>query len=240
MERLDKFVSNSAFVTRSEAKKLIQKGQVSVNDKIIRDCCQKVDPEGDTIEISGRKIQKREYICLALNKPEGVITSTQKGPTPTVLDILPPSFKKYKDLAPAGRLDKDTTGLVIITDDGRLNHNLTSPAHHTSKQYLVTLSRPFEDGYIKLFESGITLADGTKCRPAKICQSGEYECKVILTEGKYHQVKRMFAALGNHVEILKRAAIGNYLMPPDLGLGETVVLLHKDILKLTEKSETFF
>lgn len=238
-ERLDKFLSNESGISRKDIKSIIKNGRVSVNNNIITNPEFKIDSEKDSIFLDSNKINHTGKIVIAMNKPNGVICSTEKGSTPTVIDILPPDLK-VKGLSPAGRLDKDTTGLVIITNDGDLIHRLISPKKHVSKQYNVTLSRPFESFYITAIKRGITLSNGEKCLPARVEQSGVKNCKLILTEGKYHQVKRMFAALGNNVEKLERVAIGKFILPPNLAPGESMLILHKDLLNLECISELFF
>lgn len=177
-----------------------------------------------------------------MNKPKGYVCATEDKNEKTVMELLPDEYKN-QGLFPAGRLDKDTTGLVILTNDGDLAHKIISPKKHTSKHYLVTLARKYETEYEEKFKNGIVLSDGTKCKEAEVYLFNEEknQCIVKLTEGKYHQVRRMFAACGNHVENLHRFAIGNYVLSDKIALGECVVLLHKEICDLLTISErTFF
>ena len=164
----------------------------------------------------------RRYTYVLLNKPDGVVSATEDAHERTVLDLLPPEVRKF-ELFPCGRLDRDTTGLLIITDDGALAHRIMSPSHHVYKTYEAILKEPISASNAALLESGIALADGTECLPAKVkafTVDGAPAAEIKIKEGKYHQVKRMFAALGNHVEHLRRTRIGALHLDPDLAEGD--------------------
>lgn len=227
--RLDKCVADHSTYSRSDVKQLIRTGKVTVNGQICRSSDRQVDPDCDEIALGGVVLftaSKRSYM---MNKPAGVISATRDGKTPTVLSLLPPELRK--GIFPAGRLDIDTTGMLVLTNDGDLAHRILAPKSHISKYYLVQLAEPFQDSYRAAFAAGITLEDGTICREA-ICQGtkcGEKTALVALTEGKFHQVKRMFAAVGNHVEHLHRIQMGGLPINVKLGFGDYMLLLNKDI-----------
>jgi 16S rRNA pseudouridine516 synthase len=237
MERLDKFISNNSPLSRSEVRKAIQSGKVTVNgEKEGRADRQMTGDE--EVRLEGGLIGKKGFTYLVMNKPTGVICSTEDPKEKTVIDILPEEYR-HSGLSPAGRLDKDTTGLVLLTDDGDLIHSIISPKKHSTKQYEVTLARPFEEAYIKTFQEGVTLSDGTRCCSAALRQTGDRTCSLNITAGRCHQVKRMFAAVGNHVEALHRSAIGSYFLQ-GIEPGSFVVLLHNETAKFLDKSERFF
>ena len=235
--RLDKFLADRTKYSRNEVKALLKKGAVRADGIIITDPKQKINPEMQEITLGGKKIHGGEHIYLILNKPEGYICATEDKQHKTVLELVPEELRR-KDMFPAGRLDIDSTGLVLVTDDGELAHQMLSPKHHVPKYYLVTLARPFEESYLQFLADGITLSDGTACLPVQARQISEKRCLVCLHEGKYHQVKRMFASLGNHVEHLHRVAVGSLILAPDLPSGGHLEVFHKDILKML-KAESF-
>ncbi len=232
-QRLDKFISLQTIYSRTDISKLLWKRKISVNGKVVRDGDIKINPENDKIEISGNQVVYRERIYMILNKPEGYVCATEDKNDPTVIDLVP-DFLKRKDIFPAGRLDKDSEGMVLITNDGALSHKILSPKKHIPKYYIATLSENFGENYQKCFEEGILLGNGDKCLPAKVrkCPSTENMAFVELFEGKYHQVKRMFAAVENHVEKLVRIQMGGLKMPEKLGLGDCVEILHNDVENL--------
>ena len=236
--RLDKLLANRTQYSRSEIHKLLRSGVVWVDGvaEVFGSC--KVDPETQEITCMGKRIRGGEHIYLLLNKPAGVVSATEDRDHKTVIDLVPPELR-VKGLFPAGRLDSDSTGLVLLTDDGALAHRLLSPKTHILKYYLVQLARPFEDGYAAQFGAGMTLSDGTQCLPAQIVPialPGHFAL-VCLHEGKYHQVKRMLAAVGNHVEHLHRVAVGGLLLPPDLASGACLELFHKDVESMLKPCE---
>ena len=169
-----------------------------------------------------------------MNKPQGVVCSTKDGESTTVLELVPENMRR-KGLFPAGRLDKDTVGFVLLTDDGELSHRMLSPKSHVPKTYHVRLERPWEENYKQLFAQGMTIDGGEKCLPAEFEGSpeNELECTLVLHEGKYHQVKRMFTKLGNKVVFLKRTAIGELPLDEKLAPGECLEIMHKDVERLS-------
>lgn len=234
--RLDKFISERTEFSRSKIKEIAAKGGVSVNGRLTKKTDTKIDTDTDEVTVSGRVIGSEKHRYILLNKPEGYVSSTDDGDGKSVLELVPENLRK-KGLFPAGRLDKDSLGALLITDDGELAHKLLSPKSHVAKIYIVKLARPFKSNYINLFAEGIRLKDGTQCLPAKVRQAentknSEKLAFIELHEGKYHQVKRMFAAVENHVEKLMRVSVGGLVLPEKLGFGECMELLHKDVENL--------
>lgn len=218
--RIDKFISEQAVVSRSDAKALLKKGKITVNGIAVKSADAKIDPEKDIVSIDGKEISYRRFMYIMLNKPDGVVCATRDGLSSTVLELLPEDFRR-KGLFPAGRLDKDTEGFVFITDDGDLAHKMLSPKNHVEKEYVVTLEKPADESYIPLFESGMTIDGGEKCLPARLILTGNPKIvRLVLHEGKYHQVKRMMEAAGNRVVHLKRVRMGGITLDPALLSGE--------------------
>lgn len=218
--RIDKFISEQAVVSRSDAKALLKKGKIAVNGVAVKSADTKIDPEKDVVSIDGKEISYRRFMYIMLNKPDGVICATRDGLSATVLELLPENFRR-KGLFPAGRLDKDTEGFVFITDDGDLAHKMLSPKNHVEKEYVVTLEKPADESYIPLFESGMTIDGGEKCLPARLSLTDNPQIvHLTLHEGKYHQVKRMMEAAGNRVVHLKRVRMGGIILDPALLSGE--------------------
>ena len=181
-------------------------------------------------------MEYKKYVYIMLNKPQGVVCSTKDGQSRTVIELVPEKLRR-KGLFPAGRLDKDTEGFVLLTDDGELAHKMLSPKSHVPKTYFVRLALPWQEDYKEKFSGGLVIDGGEKCLPAEFCGSGEndHECTLILHEGKFHQVKRMFKILGNEVVFLKRIAIGNVKLDRKLALGECLEIMHKDVENLLAK-----
>ncbi len=218
--RIDKFISEQAIISRSDAKNLLKKGKIAVNGVAVKSADTKIDPEKDIVSIDGKEISYRRFMYIMLNKPGGVVCATRDGLSSTVLELLPEDFRR-KGLFPAGRLDKDTEGFVFITDDGELAHKMLSPKNHVEKEYVVTLEKPADENYIPLFESGMTIDGGEVCLPAKLTLTDNPKIvRLILHEGKYHQVKRMMEAAGNRVVHLKRVRMGGITLDPALLSGE--------------------
>lgn len=222
--RLDRLISNRLCITRSEAKEKIKKGQIMVNGETQRSADIKIDPALDTVLCDNQPIQCKQYIYILLNKPKGVVCATRDD-AQTVLDILPEKLRR-KDLFPVGRLDKDTTGLLLITNDGQFAHQVISPKKQIHKTYIATLSSPLPDAGAAAIRSGIKLADSTKALPAflKPLNADQTQFEIRITEGKYHQVRRMFAAAGSHVADLKRIAIGALRLDTSLPEGSALEL----------------
>lgn len=230
MERIDKIISNQTNYSRKEIKELIRKKRVMVNRNLITTSNLKIDSEKDKITIDNNEIKIKKNIYLILNKPKGYISATEDKTMPTVLDLVPKEYS-HRDIFPAGRLDKDTTGLMIITDDGNFAHNILSPKKHVQKTYDVTIDIPITQLMIKEFQKGVLLNDG-ECKSALLEITGSNTGLVTLTEGRYHQIKRMFGCFNAKVTELKRISIGNLKLPDDLKIGECRELTKEELTKI--------
>lgn len=235
-ERLDKLVAAGGGYTRSEARRLIKTGQVSLNGACVRSFGVLADPQSDKICIAGKEIQYQKYIYLMMNKPQGVICATEGQHYQTVVDLVPDELRR-PGLFPAGRLDKDTTGFVLLTDDGLFAHSILSPRRHVDKTYEARLDKPITEQTVAAFQTGVVCADGTVFQSAglkALDQEGRL-AQVVICEGKYHQVKRMFAACGCHVEALHRTRIGNLGLDSTLQPGTCRPITKEEIEKITKK-----
>ena len=219
LNRLDKLLADSGQFTRSEARNAIRSGRVTVNGIVESKPEAKYDEESGRICIDGETINCASKRYLMLYKPAGVLSATDDPRQPTVLDLLPRSFQRLK-LFPVGRLDKDTTGLLLLTNDGDFAHRVISPKKHVPKRYRAVLDRPVTAEDVQAFADGIMLADGTQCLPAVLAPSEETTGIVTVYEGKYHQVKRMFASRGKAVTALHREQIGALVLDPSLFPGD--------------------
>ena len=233
MERLDKIIASQGRYSRKEVKKLVSAGRISINGKKINKSDTKIDIDNTKIEIDGTEIKIKNKIYLILNKPKGYVSSTEDKRDKTVLDLVPESLF-HKDLFPAGRLDKDTTGLMIITNDGNFAHDILYPKKHVKKNYKVEIDIKMTEKMIEAFKKGVVLKDGI-CKPSMLKILDEKIGIVTLTEGRYHQIKRMFACFGAKVINLHRICMGNLLLPKDLKPGECRELTKEEIDKLQEK-----
>ena len=238
MERLDKLLCSQGTLTRSEAGRVIRGGRVTVDGVVCRQAAQKVDPTKQTVAVDGKALGYAKFVYWMLNKPAGILCVSRDRKVPTVVDLLPEEEQR-KGLFPAGRLDKDTHGLVLITDDGDFAHRMLSPRHHIPKTYHAVLDKPRTEEMAEAFRAGPVLAAGTQCQPAHltVLQAGDNPLvEVIIYEGKYHQIKRMFASVGCHVEWLKRVKMGGLSLDENLEEGECRPLTpeEKDSI-LTEK-----
>ena len=229
-ERVDKVLSNMGFGSRREIKEKMKKKLVTVNGEMISDPGFKVDPDEDKIIIEGEEVFYRKYIYLMMNKPQGVVSATFDNHDQTVIDLLPFDYKAF-DPAPVGRLDKDTVGFLLITNDGELNHKLLSPRSHVDKVYYAYLEKEASEEDISAFEKGVVLSDGYKCMPAglKIGDDDKKEVYVTLREGKFHQVKRMFHARDNEVTYLQRIAFGPLSLDEELEEGDFRELTEEEL-----------
>ena len=233
--RIDKFAAEQTGISRADAKALIKRRQIIVNGVPVSSGDVHVDPENDEIIIGGKHIIYREHLYIMLNKPAGTVCAVKDELSPTVLELIPPELRR-KGLFPAGRLDKDTEGFVFITDDGALAHKMLSPRSHVEKEYEVTLEKPAKESYKELFASGMTIDGGEKCLPAEIIFTEDSKkVRLIICEGKYHQVKRMMEAAGNKVVFLRRIRIGGIPLDPELPLGNCREILHKEVANLYAK-----
>lgn len=220
--RLDQFLAQQLGISRRDAKALLQKNRVTVNQSPVHLTKMQIAPESDLVEVDGERIEYHQHRYLILHKPKGVVSATEDARYPTVLSLVPPELFR-KGFFPVGRLDIDTTGLLLLTDDGAFAHQIMAPRHHCKKTYLATLEGPVSEEELIPLREGITLSDGTECLPAEvsICSGGEAPViEIVLSEGKYHQVKRMVAAISHSVVELHRIKIGELFLPKDLKAGE--------------------
>jgi len=225
--RLDKFICESTELTRSEAKNVIRKGMINNQKGALRSGAYKVTAE-DIITFKGQTLTVRGFRYLMLNKPPGFISSNVDEQMPSLLNLI--EIEKKQNVFIAGRLDADTTGLVLITDDGQWSHQVTSPRKKCEKRYRVHLQEPVDQSIVDQFAEGIQLkSEPQPCLPAKLELINETEVVLTISEGKYHQVKRMFAAVGNFVTGLHREKIGAVELDPNLALGESRFLTEQEI-----------
>lgn len=231
--RLDKILAHTGYGSRKQVKEFIRKGYVMVNGEVVIDDDFKVDEQSDEIIIADQNVQYEKLLYFVLNKPEGYVSATYDAYDPIVLDLI--EGHEQRGLFPVGRLDKDTTGLLIITNDGQLAHQLLSPKSHVDKVYEMTFSGNFKQSYYAQFEQGIVLDDGYTCMPAKIEILDATHARITIKEGKYHQVKRMMASVGCHVETLRRIQFGPLVLPNDLALGTARPLSEEELKSLKEK-----
>lgn len=213
--RLDKFLSVTKTCTRSECSKAAKRGQITVNGKCVTDPSAHIDPDKDTVYFDGTPVIYRQFIWIMMNKPSGILSASTDKKTRTVVDLLPPPLNSM-GLFPCGRLDKDTVGLIMLTNDGELSHKLLSPKKHAEKLYAFELDRPHDK--TKRIEDGIMM-DGKLTKPAIIEMETETKGKITLTEGKYHQIKRMFEHAGSTVTYLERLSFGGVTLDPNLERG---------------------
>ncbi len=237
--RLDKYLSERTQYSRSQIKRLVFSGKITVNGNVVKKADTSVD-DADEIKVSGKSVRTSRTLTLIMNKPAGVVSATEDKVEKTVIDLLPEEYKG-QNLSPVGRLDKDTTGLLLLTNDGDLLHRLTSPRKHVPKYYVASLARPFTAEMKAKLAEGVVLKDGTVCQgaQAEAFDRSRLSILICIHEGKYHQVKRMLAAVGNHVEKLRRVGMGGLYLSQDLPEGETAVLLDKDLLKLLNSEDKF-
>ncbi|MFC4409740.1 pseudouridine synthase [Chungangia koreensis] len=235
--RLDKFLSNMGFGSRKEVKQLMKSGAVTVNGIPVKDSSSHVQEGTDRVSVLGEEVEYIKYIYLMMNKPQGVISATEDVQDQTVIDLLDPLHRHFEPF-PVGRLDKDTEGLLLLTNDGKLSHNLLSPKKHVPKTYFAVIEGIVTEEDINKFREGVILEDGYETKPAvlNILESGpQSEIQLTITEGKFHQVKRMFEAVGKRVTYLKRLSMGNLKLDPKLALGEYRELTDEEIEELKNR-----
>ena len=229
-ERLDKFLSSQNLGSRKDVSLLVRSGRVQVNGQTVRDASQKIEPEADSVTVDGAEVVYQKYLYLMMNKPAGVLSATEDSKAETVLDLLPPELCR-RGLFPAGRLDKDTTGLLLITDDGDFAHKMLAPKSHVYKLYEAETLRPVTGEDIAAFAAGVTQG-GQTFAPARLWTEnrGDRELAMVeIREGKFHQVKRMFQAVGNQVLSLKRRKIGGLSLDETLPAGGVRTLTEEEI-----------
>ena len=238
--RLDKYLAETAQCTRSEAKTLLQKGKVTVNGTL----CKKGDTqlrETDVVAVEGRPLAYQKFVYIMLNKPEGVVSASTDKRDTTVVDLLGDAYPR-RELFPAGRLDKTSTGFVLLTDDGGFAHDILAPKRHVSKTYTVTLDTPLTAEMKAGFAAGVTLADGTALSPAEVeaLTPDGLTVRVLLKQGVYHQIKRMFGVYGAGVNALHRDAIGGLALDTALAPGQWRELSAEEVSKITSGDRPLF
>lgn len=233
--RIDKILSSQEIASRKEIKMLIKQGRIKADGKIVTKPEDKFDPENCEITLDDEPILYKRYIYIMLNKPKGVVSASRDSREKTVLDLLPPELRR-KDLFPAGRLDRNTEGLLIITDDGEFSHKLLAPKSHVNKLYEAVVDRKLTESDVEKFRAGIS-EGGDDFLPADMKIIGENTALVEICEGKFHQIKRMFHAVGTEVLELKRLRIGGLLLDEKLSLGEARELSSEELKKALSREK---
>lgn len=237
--RLDKLLADTGLWSRKEARDLIRRGQVTVDGAVVKQPEAKVDPAQSSLTAAGQPVLWQKYAYIMMNKPSGVLTATEDRRQPTVLDLLPQELRR-KQLRPVGRLDKDTEGLLLLTDDGPLAHRLLAPKSHVDKVYYAETEGTVDEDDIAAFAAGMTLGDGLVCQSAGLERLGPERCLVTLREGKFHQVKRMLAARGKPVRYLKRLSMGPLTLDEVLAPGAWRPLTEEEVWKVKGKTGADF
>ena len=234
--RLDKFISATTTLSRAEAKKIIKKG-ILINNILVKSPDYKIDEINDQVIVNGNRLFYQKYVYIMMNKPQNVISATEDAIDKTVVDLLEEKDRIYK-VFPVGRLDKDTEGLMLLTNDGELAHKLISPKKDVEKKYYVEVSGELKEEHLELVKDGLVIDEGYKCKSAglEILESSKVKsiANIYITEGKFHQVKRMMKALGTTVTYLKRLSIGTLELDKTLKLGEYRYLTDKEIKNLNK------
>lgn len=230
--RIDKFLTETGTCSRSEAGKAVRRGEVLINGRAVRSASEQMDPERDTLTLRGAEIVYRKFTYILLNKPEGVVSATEDGDV-TVIDLLPEQLQRLS-LFPCGRLDKYTVGFVLLTNNGPLSHRLLSPKHHVEKCYRFTVRSPLSDEDMERLSAGVDIGGYTTapCKVEREGESGNY--LITLTEGKYHQIKRMLEAVDNRITFLERISFAGIALPPELSRGEWRYLTENEVKMLED------
>lgn len=239
MMRLDKLLANMGFGSRKEVKSLLKQGAITVNGAQVKSPSIHVDEKKDNVKVNGETVEYREFIYLMMHKPPGLVSATEDKRDETVVDILQPEDRIFEPF-PVGRLDKDTEGLLLLTNDGTLAHQLLSPKKHVQKLYYARIDGEVSEKTIGQFRQGVTLDDGYVTKPAilRILDAGPVsEVEITITEGKFHQIKRMFEAVGMEVIYLKRLRMGSLELDEDLELGEYRELSDEELDRLFEDTK---
>ena len=231
MERLDKVLTGTGRWSRREVKLLVRQGLVRLNGAAAVSAEEKCDPETAVITVNGETVVLRRFTYVLLHKPGGVLTATEDRRQETVMELLPQELRRV-GLAPVGRLDKDTEGLLLLTNDGELTHRLLSPKYHVDKRYFARVDGHLTAAHTETFAKGMTLGDGLKCLPARLEILPDSGCIVTVREGKFHQVKRMLASCGAPVVYLKRLSMGPLVLGDELGRGEYRMLREEEVAAL--------
>lgn len=231
MERLDKVLAGTGRWSRREVKLLVRQGLVRLNGAAAISAEEKCDPETAVITVNGETVVLRRFTYVLLHKPGGVLTATEDRRQETVMELLPQELRRV-GLAPVGRLDKDTEGLLLLTNDGELTHRLLSPKYHVDKRYFARVDGHLTAAHAEAFAKGMTLGDGLKCLPARLEILPDSGCIVTVREGKFHQVKRMLVSCGAPVVYLKRLSMGPLVLGDELGRGEHRMLRDEEVAAL--------
>ncbi len=235
MERLDKVLAATGRWSRREVKELVRRGRVTVDGRLAAAPEDKVDPAASRICVDGEPVSWEAFVYIMMHKPAGLLSATEDARQKTVLDLLPAELRR-RGLAPVGRLDKDTEGLLLLTDDGMLTHRLLSPKYHVDKVYFAQVKGELTASDVEAFADGITLGDGLVCRPAKLEILTGDTCLVTLQEGKFHQVKRMLASRGKPVVYLKRLSMGSLRLDERLEKGQYRRLTEDELRVLRDET----
>lgn len=233
--RIDKLLAHSGFGTRKDVKQLLKKRAVTVDQKVVTKGNIHVDPDVEQIEVNGEQVLYQKYVYMMVHKPQNYVSATEDHRDQTVIDLVPKKYQHY-DLFPVGRLDKDTEGLILLTNDGELSHRLTSPKQEVFKTYFAKIDGKVTETHIEQFKKGVVLDDGYQTKEAfleMIVSDDISEIKLSISEGKFHQVKRMFQAIGMEVMYLKRLRIGEIELDESLSLGQTRLLNEKEMAYIT-------
>jgi len=235
--RIDKFISECGIASRKEAALAAKRGQLLVDGVAERDVSRHIDPEKQSVTYMGRIINYSRFVYVMLNKPEGYVSATEDSRLPVVTELLSDELKK-RELFPVGRLDRDTVGLMILTNNGQLAHTVLSPKRHVEKEYRFECAEPLDENAEQTFSEGVTLADGYECKSAGlVCDPDRRGGVITLTEGKYHQIKRMIASFGNKVTYLERISFASIPLDASLARGEWRYLTDEEIKILEQKAK---
>lgn len=226
-ERFDKIIANQFNISRKDARTGIKRGKGTVDGLVVKDPSLAVDTDSEIL-FDGQAMEYKKHIYILMNKPKGVLSASNDKNRKTVVDLVPDKWRR-NGLFPVGRLDKDTTGLLIITDDGDFAHRAIAPNKNVFKTYIAVLDGEVTEQMVESFADGVTLADGTVCKKAALKSLGDCKAEIKISEGKYHQIKRMFGTVGLGVNELKRFAIGGLYLPDDLQEGQSRLLSDKEI-----------
>lgn len=226
--RIDKFICDTINITRTQAKNKISSGNVFVNGSAVKSSSLQINENVDEVCVDGNLLTYRKYVYIMMNKPEGVLSATSDKTCKTAIDLLNDEDKRH-DLFIAGRLDKNTTGFLLITNDGDFAHSILSPKKHIYKTYFVTLKYDDFSGYADMFSKGIVIDGGYKCKPAELFGVEKNTCYLKISEGKFHQIKRMFSTLGNEIVALHRVAMGDLQLDNSLKPGDYRYLSAKEL-----------
>ena len=230
--RLDKLLSECRMATRSEATKLCRAGLITVNGEVVRNADRQVDPAKDTVVVRGETVEYSKFVYIMLNKPDGYISATTDGRDPVVTRLLPEKYQKM-GIFPCGRLDKHTLGLMLLTNDGELSHRLLAPKSHVTKSYGYSVKFPLNDEDVERLEQGVDIGDYVT-KPCRVIRSSPTDGMIEITEGKYHQIKRMMEAVENKITALERLTFGPLTLDAELERGEWRMLTAKEIASLTD------